>query len=249
LVDFDIKAIVFFVTPSDVFCSVFVVICKELFEGGSEGYIYSDDGNPQGAIYNELTYSDTIFNNNAYWFGHPCDTAVNGYGDLWENETLTVPGVDLTSMSGDFVSLNFEYYADTFYGIDVDGTTIVDVNDYASINFDYTIGSDFYSAILFGQWNDYDEDGTCRNDDNSDGFTNASESINQSEIDFVGDSGSTDGSSGNYNVFFNSDDLVLSRSIDLTHLYVLNNTAADSSQWFRECMSLSGSSVDINFEF
>ena len=127
--------------------------------------------------------------------------------------------------------------------------TIADVNDYASINFDYTRGSDSYSAILLGQWSDYDEDGTCRNDDNGDGFTNASESINQAEIDFVGDSASTDGSGGNYNVFFNSDDLVLSRSIDLTHLYVLNNTAADSSQWFRECMSLSGASVDINFEF
>ena len=249
LVDYDIKATVFSATPSDVLCSAPAVICKESFEGGSEGYIYSDDGNPQGAIYNELACPDTIFNNNAYWFGHPCDTAVNGYGDLWENETLTVPGVDLTSMSGDFVSLNFEYYADTFYAIDVDGTTIVDVNDYASINFDYTRGSDSYSAILLGQWNDYDEDGTCRNDDNDDGFTNASESINQAEIDFVGDSASTDGSGGNYNVFFNSDDLVLSRSVDLTHLYVLNNTAADSSQWFRECMSLSGTSVDINFEF
>ena len=249
LVDYDIKATVFSATPSDVLCSAPAVICEESFEGGSEGYIYSDDGNPQGAIYNELTCSDTIFNNNAYWFGHPCDTAVSGYGDLWENETLTVPGVDLTSMSGDFVSLNFEYYADTFYSIDVDGTTIADVNDYASINFDYTRGSDSYSAILLGQWSDYDEDGTCRNDDNGDGFTNASESINQAEIDFVGDSASTDGSGGNYNVFFNSDDLVLSRSIDLTHLYVLNNTAADSTQWFRECMSLSGASVDINFEF
>ena len=43
--------------------------------------------------------------------------------------------------------------------------------------------------------------------------------------------------------------MVLTRSIDLTHLYVLNNTAADSLQWFRECISLAGSTVDINFEF
>ena len=77
-------------------------------------------------------------------------------------------------MSGDFVSLNFEYYADTFYGIDVDGTSIVDVNDYASINVDFTKGSDTYSGVLLGQWNDYDEDGTCRNDDNGDGFTTVS---------------------------------------------------------------------------
>jgi len=249
MVDFDIEATVFSATPSDVLCSAPAVICKESFEGGANGYVYSDDGNPQGAIYNEATCNDLIFNNNAYWFGHPCDTATQGYGDLWENETLTIPGVDLTSMSGDFVSLNFEYYADTFYGIDVDGTSIVDVNDYASINVDYTKGSDTYTAVLLGQWNDYDEDGTCRNDDNNDGFTNASESINQAEISFIGDSASTDGSGGNYNVFFNTDDLVLSRSIDLTHLYVLNNTAADSVQWARECISLAGSTVDINFEF
>ena len=249
MVDFDIEATVFSATPSDVLCSAPVVICKESFEGGAEGYVYSDDGNPQGAIYNEATCNDPIFNNNAYWFGHPCDTATQGYGDLWENETLTIPSVDLTGMSGDFVSLNFEYYADTFYGIDVDGTSIVDVNDYASINFDFTKGSDSYSAVLLGQWNDYDEDGTCRNDDNGDGVTNSSESVNQAEISFIGDSSSTDGSGGNYNVFFNTDDLVLTRSIDLTHLYVLNNTAADSLQWFRECISLAGSTVDINFEF
>ena len=249
MVDFDVKATVFSATPSDILCSAPAVICKESFEGGAEGYVYSDDGNPQGAIYNEATCNTPIFNNNAYWFGHPCDTATQGYGDLWENETLTIPGVDLTSMSGDFVSLNFEYYADTFYGIDVDGTSIVDVNDYASINVDFTKGTDSYSAVLLGQWNDYDEDGTCQNDDNGDGFTNASESINQAEISFIGDSASTDGSAGNYNVFFNTDDLILSRSIDLTHLYVLNNTAADSLQWFRECISLAGSTVDINFEF
>ena len=249
MVDFDVKATVFSATPSDVLCGANPVICKESFEGGADGYVYSDDGNPQGAIYNEATCNDLIFNNNAYWFGHPCDTATQGYGDLWENETLTIPSVDLTSMSGDFVSLNFEYYADTFYGIDVDGTSIVDVNDYASINVDFTKGTDTYKAVLLVQWNDYDEDGTCRNDDNGDGFSNSSESINQAEISFIGDSSSTDGSGGNYNVFFNTDDLVLTRSIDLTHLYVLNNTAADSLDWYRECISLAGSTVDINFEF
>ena len=150
MVDFDVKATVFSATPSDILCSAPAVICKESFEGGADGYVYSDDGNPQGAIYNEATCNDLIFNNNAYWFGHPCDTATQGYGDLWENETLTIPSVDLTSMSGDFVSLNFEYYADTFYGIDVDGTSIVDVNDYASINVDFTKGTDSYSSVILG---------------------------------------------------------------------------------------------------
>ena len=248
-VDFDIEATVFSATPSDVLCGAPAVICKESFETTSNGYVYSDDGNPQGAIYNEATCQDTIFNNYAYWFGHPCDTGTLGYSDDWQNETLTIPGVDLTSMSGDFVSLNFEYYADTFYRIGVDGKTYEDINDYSYISLDYTVGSDDFSAVLLGQWNDYDEDGTCRNDDNDDGFTNASESVNQGEIEWIGDSRSTDVSDGNYEVFFNTEDLVRTRSIDLTHLYVLNTTSADTILWDRECISLSGSTVDINFEF
>ena len=137
LVDFDVEAKVFTATPSDIYCGVPTEICKESFEGGSEGYRYVESNNPQGAVYNEAGCSEKIFNNNAYWFGHPCDTSTKGYGDAWANETMSLPEVDLTSMSGDFVSLNFEYYADTFYGIDSDGTSIVDVNDYAAIKLDY----------------------------------------------------------------------------------------------------------------
>jgi hypothetical protein len=50
-------------------------------------------------------------------------------------------------------------------------------------------------------------------------------------------------------VFFNTNDLVATTSIDLTHLYVLNTSDASSINWGYECMSLSGSVVDINFEF
>ncbi|MEL0182654.1 MAG: hypothetical protein VW872_06235, partial [Candidatus Poseidoniales archaeon] len=58
----------------------------------------------------------------------------------------------------------------------------------------------------------------------------------------------TDGS-GNYNVFFNSDELVKTTSIDLTHLYIQNRSSPDSSQWTAECMSLQGSMVDVHFDF
>lgn len=247
--DFDVKATVFSATPSDVYCGTPNALCEEDFEGGANGYRYTESANPKGVIYDETTCQDTIFNNNAYWFGHPCDTGSNGYGDAWANETLTIPDIDLTSMSGDFVSLNFEYYADTFYGIDSDGTSIVDVNDYAAMTLDILRDGATYSGVLVGQWNDYNEDGTCQIDENGDNIVNASEPIDNAEISYIGDDSATDGTGGNYNVFFNTNDLVATTSIDLTHLYVLNTSDASSINWGYECMSLSGSVVDINFEF
>ena len=247
--DFDIEATVFSATPSDVYCGTPTALCEEDFEGGANGYRYTESANPKGVIYNENTCQDKIFNNNAYWFGHPCDTGANGYGDAWANETLTIPDIDLTSMSGDFVSLNFEYYADTFYGIDSDGTSIVDVNDYAAMTLDILRDGATYSGVLVGQWNDYNEDGTCQIDEDGNGIVNASEPIDNAEISYIGDDSTTDGTGGNYNVFFNTNDLVATTSIDLTHLYVLNTSDASSINWGYECMSLSGSVVDINFEF
>ena len=149
-------------------------------------------------------------------------------------------------MSGDFVSLNFEYYADTFYTIDQDGE--VDPSDYATMTVDYDKDGANYTGLVFAQWNDYNEDGTCQNDDDGNGIINATESIDQTELSFIGDPANTDGS-GNYNVFFNSEELVKTTSIDLTHLYIQNRSSPDSSQWRAECMSLQGSTVDVHFEF
>ncbi|MBT3476604.1 MAG: hypothetical protein HN458_01485, partial [Euryarchaeota archaeon] len=248
-VDYDVKATVYSATPSDIYCGTPTALCEETFEGGADGYRYEESQNPQGAVYNEDTCQEKIFNNHGYWFGHPCDTGSNGYGDAWANETLTIPNVDLTSMSGDFVSLNFEYYADTFYGIDSDGTSIVDVNDYAAMTLDILRDGATYSSVVMGQWNDYNEDGTCQIDENGDNIVNESEPTDFAEISYIGDDASTDGSAGNYNVFFNTNDLVTTTSIDLTHLYALNTSSADTSDWAFECISLAGSTVDINFEF
>ena len=251
-VDFDIEATVYSATPSDVYCGTPSAVCVESFEGGSEGYRYEENQQPKGAIYNEDSCSTKIFNSNAYWFGHPCDTGTLSYDDAWANETLTIPDIDLTSMSGDFVSLNFEYYADTFYTIDQTGD--VDPSDYASMFVDYKkatasgVGTDNYTGLVFAQWNDYNEDGTCRNDDNGDGIVNSTESVDFTELVGIGDPSNTDGTD-NYNVFFNSDELVKTTSIDLTHLYILNRSSQDNSQWRFECMSLQGSTVDVHFDF
>ena len=251
-VDFDIEATVYSATPSDVICGASNAVCEEDFTSDSDGYLHQENQNPKGVIYGENSCSTKIFNSNAYWFGHPCDTSTNGYDDAWANETLIIPNIDLTSMSGDFVSLNFEYYADTFYTTDQSGN--IDPSDYALMMVDYEkasasgSGSENYSGLVFAQWNDYNEDGTCQNDDDGNGIVNATESIDFTELDYIGDAANEEGS-GNYNVFFNSEELVKTTSIDLTHLYIQNRSSPDSTQWFSECISLQGSTVDINFEF
>ena len=63
---------------------------------------------------------------------------MDGYGDAWENETFTVTNVDLENLSGDFVALNFEYYADTFYEVDSQGN--IDPSDYLALYADLLTG-------------------------------------------------------------------------------------------------------------
>ena len=46
--------------------------------------------------------------------------------------------------------------------------------------------------------------------------------IDNTEIEYIGDPTNVNGGSGNYNVFYNTDGLVQSRSIDLTHLYIFS---------------------------
>ena len=246
-VDFDVEATVYSATPSDVYCGTPSAVCVETFEGGTQGTRYQENQNALGAIYNEDTCSTKVFNNNAYWFGHPCDTSTLGYDDAWANQTLSIPEIDLTGQNGDFVSLNFEYYADTFYTIDQNGN--IDPSDYVTMTVDYANGGQNYNGLVYAQWNDYNEDGTCQNDDDGNGFINATESIDVTELDYIGDPATQEGTDGNYNVFFNSDELVKTTSIDLTHLYIQNRSSADSFLWTNECLSLQGSTVNVNFTF
>ena len=248
-VSFDLEAKVYSALPADVFCGSPLVVCEEGFEGGSAGFRYTDDGNANGGILDDSSCTEKLFGSHAYWFGHPCDTA-NSFGDVWENETLTIPGIDLTSMSGDYVALNFEYFAETWFEIQQSGATS-SVNDYAAITADWNKGGSDYEGLIYGQWIDYNEDGFCIVDEDGNGFIDPENetTLDNTEIEYIGDPVNVNGGSGNYNVFFNSDGLVQSRSIDLTHLYVVNTTSPDSNLWTDECISLAGSTVDINFEF
>ena len=249
-VTFDLEAKVFSALPTDVYCGSPLVVCDEGFEGGSAGFRYTDDSNANGGILDDSTCAETLFGSHAYWFGHPCDTA-NSFGDVWENETLTIPGIDLTNMSGDYVALNFEYFAETWFEYNIQSGQTSSVNDYAAVTVDWTKSGNDYDGVVYGQWIDYNEDGFCIVDEDGNGFIDPvnETTLDNTEIEYIGDPVNINGGSGNYNVFFNSDGLVQSRSIDLTHLYVVNTTSPDSNDWTDECISLAGSVVDINFEF
>ena len=248
-VDFDVKATVSSANPSSVLCGASRANCTESFEGGANGIIYTENQPAKGAIYNDssLNCQELIFNSAAYWFGHPCNTGSQGYGDAWANETLTIPDIDLVGLSGDFVSLSFEHYADTFYTVGSDQNSIDAPGDYVAVTLDILRDNVTYESLLLGQWNDYNEDGTCYVDTNGDNIINATEPLDRDEITLTGDARSVDGTTEGA-LFFNTNGLVSTTSIDLTHLYVYN-ISGPSTDWDVECINLQGSKVDINFEF
>ena len=248
-VTFDVEARVYSAIPTDVYCGDPSVVCEEDFDGGSEGFVYTDDGNSNGGILDDSTCPEQLFGSSAYWFGHPCDIQ-NSYGSVWENETLTIANIDLTNMSGDYVALNFEYFAETWFDILQSGAT-TEVYDYAAVTADWTVEDKEYEGLIFGQWNDYNEDGFCVIDEDENGFIDPinETTLDETEIEYIGDPRNINGGSDNRNVFFNTDGLVKSKSIDLTHLYLLNRSSTDSNDHEYECTSLEGSKVDISFTF
>ena len=154
-------------------------------------------------------------------------------------------------MSGDYVALNFEYFAETWFEYNIQSGATSSIYDYAALTADWTNGGNDYDGLIIGQWNDYNEDGFCIVDEDDNGFIDPlnETTIDDTEIEWIGDPRNVNGGTGNYEVFYNTDGLVQSRSIDLTHLYVINRTSPDSNLWTDECISLAGSVVDLNFEF
>ena len=249
MVDFDIVTKIKSANPEKLKCGTPETDCEITFDNSTDGTRYTQSNNPKGVLYNETNEcpSDIVFNSDAYWFGHPCLTSTKGYGDAWENETLTVTNINMTNLSGDFVSLSFEYFADTFYEVDSQGN--IDPSDFMAITAEFeSSNGKSNSASIYGQWNDYNEDGTCQIDEDGNGIVNASNPIDFDEIEWIGDPRNVDGGDG-WNVFFNSDGAVKSTSIDLTHLYVLNTTSPDQTDWDTQCITLEDSTVDLSFDF
>ena len=259
--DVDVTAEVFIAEPSDVLCGprapgeTSQPICVEDFEDAN--LITTDLGRGVAGIYNDTDCSSPqVFGSKGYWFGTPCveNTGSDGYGEI-ENETLTISDIDLTGIqrptpgntTDDFVALEFEYFAETYFEIRPNGQ-IDEPRDYVAITLDWQFPGDTtqYEGLLVAQWTDFNEDGSCRVDSNGDGFTNDTEPFDNDEISSIGDPRNRNFDDGNWNVFFDTDGLVKSKSIDLTHVYISNRTGLFS---VNECISLAGAVVDVNFEF
>ena len=89
-----------------------------------------------------------------------------------------------------------------------------------ALTVDYEKDANDFSAIVYGQWNDYNEDGPVKSTKTVTGLLTKLTQLILMKSNTSATT-TTDGLSGNWNVFFNSDGLVKTTSIDLTHLYVL----------------------------
>ena len=233
-VDFDVSAYVEKATALQVKCGIASVDCRENFEGSSS--IIIDNSNGKGDRVNDTSLGNLApFGSNAYWFGHPdpSSTSSLGYGDLW-NETFQLPKIDLTSMTGSFASLSFDYYADTHYYIDTDGS-YYNYEDYVVIEAEWKKGGSTYTGYVYGQWTDTEAPFSTGDGDCSDVDTEA-----------VGDSTDPYDPSAKTNLFFNTAGLTESTSIDLTQIWVYNTTSGNFGQ---ECISFAGSEVTLSFIF
>jgi len=232
-VDFDVSAYIEKATPIDVQCGIPAVKCVENFEGNS---IIIDNSNGKGDRVNDTSLGTLApFGSTAYWFGHPdpSQTATSGYGDLW-NETFQLPRIDLRSMTGSFASLSFDYFADTHYYIDTDGS-YYNYEDYVVIEAEWEKGGNTYTGYVYGQWTDTQAP-----------FSKGDGDCSVVDTEAIGDSTDPYDPSAKTNLFFNTDGLTKSSSIDLTQVWVYNTTSGGFGQ---ECISFAGSQVTMSFIF
>ncbi|MBI31481.1 MAG: hypothetical protein CMB72_02635 [Euryarchaeota archaeon] len=236
------------VTDFEVIAKVYTAQSTELlsedFETGSGGFQFGDDGDNYGVVIDDTAPSvqnslvpqnRPVFEGGAYWFGGPDD----GYGTDW-NETINLATIDLTNMQGDFAYMNFDYFAEMEVLEDAEGN-VVGWTAETGLEAEWRQGSNIYQGTIYGSWNDINENGVLNNqsceDIDGDGYLD--------EIETFGDRPED----GNYAVWFDSEGLKKSVTLDLTHVYLLNTTSADSSQWRRECATFSEFEVDFTWRF
>ncbi len=236
------------VTDFDVVANIYTAQSSELltedFEAGSGGFQFGDDGDNFGVVIDDtaanvqnslVPQNRPVFEGAAYWFGGPDD----GYGQDW-NETMNLATIDLTNMQGDFAYLNFDYFAEMEVLEDSNGN-VVGWTAETGLEASWRSGSTTYKGVVYGSWNDINENGVLNNqtceDIDDDGYLD--------EVETFGDRPDD----GNYRVWFDSEGLKKSVTLDLTHVYLLNTTNTNSNLWRTECLSMSGFEVDFTWRF
>ena len=243
-VDFDVEAKVSNALPE--------LIAAEDFSGFQP--IWDDDGNDNGSRLDDssgsnemLPQNQGVFKNQAYWLGHPD----SGYGDSW-NETLTLEPIELTDSGADFTFLTFDYFAEGDHIADRNGN-VQSVRDFSYLEASWVRDGEVYQGIIYGSWTDLNENG-LRYAFNpfTETIYNYCEDFDQNglyeEVEYAGDHSGGIGEDG-FVSWFDSDNLVSTARIDLTHVHLLNQTAEDSFAWTDECTSLAGADVTFTWRF
>ncbi len=243
-VDFDVEAKVSNALPE--------LIAAEDFSGFQP--IWEDDGNENGSRLDDssgsnemLPQNQGVFKNQAYWLGHPDD----GYGDSW-NETLTLEPIELTDSGADFTFLTFDYFAEGDHISDRNGN-VQSVRDFSYLEASWVRDGEVYQGIIYGSWTDLNENGLrLAFNPYTETVYNYCEDFDQNglyeEVEYAGDHSGGIGEDG-FVSWFDSDNLVNTARIDLTHVHLLNQTAEDSFAWTDECTSLAGADVTFTWRF
>ena len=210
--------------------------------------MWTDDGNLNGSRLDDSTGSNDmlpqnrgVFNSHAYWLGHPTD----GYGDDW-NETVTLDPIPVASTGADFTYLTFDYYAEGDYLKDSNGN-ILAIRDAANLEISWNKQGEVFEGVVYGTWTDLNENGIQNTVPEDPNFHRCEDFDNNGydEVEYFGDH------SDNVNsvVWFDSENILKSVTVDLTHIVILNRTSADTSDWRDECTTLSGSEVTLTWRF
>jgi len=203
--------------------------------------IWEDDGNENGSRLDDSSGSNAmlpqnrgVFNNHAYWLGHPD----SGYGDNW-NETVTIPDIPIGAEGADFAYLTFDYYAEGDHLKDSNGN-ILAIRDAAQLEISWTKDGETFNGLIKGSWTDLNENGPRYGDLCEDFDGNGYD-----EVEYFGDH------SDRYNsvVWFDSENIVKSVTVDLTNVFLLNMTSESTFEWEDQCTSLAGSEISLTWRF
>ena len=238
LTDFSVKAEIFNAEPD--------LVGIEDFSGVAP--IWADDGNGNGSRIDDSTGTNEmlpqnvgVFKNFAYWLGSP-DT---GYGDGW-NETLTLDPMPIAASGADFTYLTFDYYAEGDFLQDSNGNVLA-IRDAANLEISWTKEGEIFQGVVYGSWTDLNENG-LRNTNPEDPQFHRCEDFDLNgydEVEYFGDHSDNLDSV----VWFDTENIMKSITLDLTHIVIQNRTSSDSLDWRDECTTLAGSELSLTWRF
>ncbi|MGY8692013.1 MAG: hypothetical protein ACKVHF_03510, partial [Candidatus Poseidoniales archaeon] len=243
IVDFEVQAKIQNAEPD--------LIAIEDFSGFEP--IWSDDndeiGHENGSKLDDSSGSNSmlpqnvgIFNSGAYWLGHP-DT---GYGDNW-NESFSIDPISVGGSGADFTYLTFDYFAEGDSLKNNQGQVLAE-RDVAFLEIEWSKDGELYNGIVYGSWTDLNENGLLLAQGSGGNLYHYCEDFDGNgydEVEYFGDySDQYDSVS-----WYDSESLMKSVTLDLTHITVLNQTNSDSFTWTTECTTLANSDVSLTWRF